>query len=188
MKNIILLLSMLILGNLTIYASFPIETNKQKEFVITQIDDDFINPGLVLHTCHREFIVQLRSRVVIKTKDDQKVYGRITSFSNNKIHLKNRKGDENSVNLKDISQLRLRKYFLPGPSYYKHLLWLVFPAVEIWYFSSAKRLYLNNTAPVGVKDKKIALDYSIQEIPLKQLKYGKSVLCKDKYLIDVDDL
>ena len=148
------------------------------QMVNAQNNQKLINPGLVFHTCKREVAVQKKAKIVIIDKSGKKIYGRVSSIKPNSFTINSKKHPNVTINYSDISQLRLRKFGLPSRPYLKFLLDIAgFPEFTIWHIATSKRFYFNQPN-LDVKKKKIVLDYTVKEIPLKGLHYGKSELCQ----------
>jgi hypothetical protein len=162
MKFILLLITTLLIGSQTINAQ-----NNQK----------LINPGLVFHTCKREVVVQKKAKVVIIDLGGKKVYGRVTQVNGSSFLVNSKKHPNITIKYAEISKLSLRKFGLPSRPYLKFLLDIAgFPEFTIWHLVTSKRFYFNQSKS-NINKKKIELDYQVKEIPLKGLRYGKSILC-----------
>ncbi len=148
------------------------------QIVSAQNNQTLINPGLVFHTCKREVIVQKKAKVVIIDKSGIKVYGKVSSLEPNFFTINSKKHRNVTINYSDISQLRLRKFGLPSRPYLKFLLDIAgFPEFTIWHIATSKRFYFNQPN-LDIKKEKIVLNYTLKEIPLERIHYGKSVLCQ----------
>ncbi len=144
----------------------------------SQNNVNFINPGLVFHTCKKEVVVQKRAKVVLIDNTGKKVYGKVVRIDQNSFIINSKANPNVAINYNDISELRLRKFGLPSAPKIKYYIYLSFsPFFGPYALTTSKRFYLNQSN-LKAKKKQVVLDYTVKEIQLKGISYGKSVLCQ----------